>query len=152
MTGSGISQQGWQFLLSFLLGVGLGCLYDLLRALRRKRRGLTWLLDLLFALFVLIGNFLLMLYGGRGSYRIFFLLSSAGGFCLWMLTLSRSFLHLFGSFWKLIGSIMGILLWIPKKIIEKTKIFLKKLFSNRKKSVTIKERHLRKGGRGSAQI
>ncbi len=146
-----IAEQAMQFLLAGLTGLSMGCIYDLFRALRRTVRGLTWLLDLLFGSLLLFGNLLLLLYVGEGEYRIFFLVASALGFGLWMWTLSPLLLPLMCRFWRL-------LLWpfvqisrFFKKIIEIMKLFLKKDFSKRKKSVKIKERHSQNGGECGAR-
>ncbi|MBP3412924.1 MAG: hypothetical protein J6K89_06650 [Oscillospiraceae bacterium] len=146
-----IAEQGLQFLLAGLTGLSMGCIYDLFRALRRTVRGLTWLLDLLFGSLLLFGNLLLLLYVGEGEYRIFFLVASTLGFGLWMWILSPLLLPLMCRFWRL-------LLWpfvqisrFFKKIIEKMKLFLKKDFSKRKKSVKIKKRHSQNGGESGAR-
>jgi hypothetical protein len=132
-----ILQQGKGFLYALLLGLILGAVYDFLRIPGRRFRLLTPLLDLVFGLLLFLGNFLLFLYVGQGSYRIYFLVASAGGFLLWMRLMRRFSLLIFGYFWKAIAFVLSFPVRILYKIIEKMKIFLKKLFSNRKKSVTI---------------
>ena len=69
--------QSGQFLYAAALGAALGLIYDVLRGLRRSLRGLTPLLDLCFALSVLLSGLLLALYAGDGHYRIFMLLGTA---------------------------------------------------------------------------
>ncbi len=132
-----IGLQGRQFLWALLLGAVCGLVYDILRGLRRNGRGFTALTDGIFALFFLIGNCLLLLYVGKGAYRLFFPIGTALGGALWFFTLSKPCLALFTRFWCL-------LLWpfrwfgrFLKKNLRKMGKFLKKGFSSRKKSVTI---------------
>ena len=140
--------QSEQFLCSFLLGCLLAACYDILRGLRRNARKLTHGLDALFALLCLVGNLLLALYVGRGEYRIFMLVGSLLGAWLWFLTLSRLFIRLSTQIWYILGMPLRVLWRIFEKILEKTKKFLKNIFSRRKKSVTIKGPRKRMGENG----
>ena len=137
------SAQLGEFWVAFLVGLCLGLLFDICTVLGRKRGFFRHGFDLLFALGVLLGNVYLFLQCGRGSFELFYLLGMGSGFLLWRKSLGRVFLPVFGKIYAFIGAVIGEILGIPKKIIKKSKFFLKKLFSNRKKSVTIKER--RKG-------
>lgn len=92
--------QGSQFLLSVALGALYGLYYDLLRGLRRNLRALTHLLDLCFVLTCLLGNLLFALLIGNGEYRIFMLLGTGLGMCLWFLTLSRLVTRFSTAFWR----------------------------------------------------
>ncbi|MBR6826113.1 MAG: spore cortex biosynthesis protein YabQ, partial [Oscillospiraceae bacterium] len=130
--------------------ITFGCCYDLLSGLRMELHFLTFLLDILMGLAVLFGNWLLFLYGGEGTYRLFFLPGTILGFYLWKWTLSRGFRRISGLLWRCVFFPFGILHRILGKIIEKTKIFLKNPFSKWKKSVRIKRQHSVNGGEGGA--
>jgi hypothetical protein len=132
-----IGLQGRQFLWAVLLGMTCGLVYDFLRGLRRTTRGLTALSDGLFVLYVLAGNCLLLLYVGKGAYRIFFPIAITSGAALWFFTLSVPCLAIFTRFWRLLLWPFRLFGRILKKIIRKMKKFSKKGFSRRKKSGTI---------------
>lgn len=81
-----------------LLGLLLGVVYDVLRAVRtqfRLRRLGTGLLDALFCLLGLLGFLLLMLQGTDGRLRLYLPLGLAAGFALYRHTVSVYLLHLF---------------------------------------------------------
>lgn len=101
-----------------LLGVALGVLYDLLRAVRthfRLRRWGTGLLDALFCLLGLVGFLLLMLRGTDGRLRLYLLLGLGAGFLLyrkavsvWVLRLLLWILRLLG---QAVAAARQALLW-----------------------------------------
>ncbi len=138
--------QGQQFAVAGLLGLVWGLLYDFLRGFRRTLPGLTWLCDFVYGILILLGNLLLALYVGAGSFRIFFLVAELCGLVLWFLLLSRPILFVFCKFWAFLLLPFRFLWQFFKKILKKFQNFFKKTFSNRKKSGTIKERQSRKGG------
>lgn len=72
-----IALQALQFAISGAAGLGLGLIYDLLRALRRRNRRLAILLDLLFCAMALLLFLLLALYPGHGILRLFMLAALA---------------------------------------------------------------------------
>lgn len=135
-----------EFLYSLLAGGSLGLLYDSFSVLRGKSTVLCHVFDGLFALCVLFGNFLLFLYVGQGTYPIFYLGGLCLGFFLWKKTLGRLYSPVFRLLTLPVRRIFALIFRIPEKIIKKCKIFLKNLFSNRKKSVTIEGRQIRRGG------
>ncbi len=132
-----ISLQGRQFLWALLLGAACGLVYDILRGLRQNGRCFTTLTDIVFVLFFLTGNCLLLLYVGKGAYRLFFPVGIALGAALWFFTLSKPCLALFSRFWCLLLWPFRWFFRIFKKILKKLGKILKKGFSSRKKSVTI---------------
>ena len=128
------------FILCLLLGGALSVLFDLFTVMGGRRRFFRHSLDLLFALCVFVANLYLFLCRGRGSFPLYYIFGIASGFFLWRKTLGRIFLPVFGKIYGFIGFLIDRIWGFLKKIIKKCKIFLKKPFSNRKKSVTIKER------------
>ena len=82
--------QGQVFLLSFLLGGILGLFYDLLRAIRRSsgRRGLSFLLDLLFWVTVSVLLFWVALFRESGEVRLYIPAAFLAGGTLYLVTLS----------------------------------------------------------------
>ncbi len=141
-----VKYQSWQFLWALLLGIALGWEYDFLWGLRRTVAFVTWLWDLLVGFSLLLGNWLLFLYVGDGEYRLFFLPTTILGFFLWRKTLGKAMRVCSRWFWQTAVLPVTIFWRNFKKIIEKMKFFLKNLFSNRKKSVKIKEQHSIGGG------
>lgn len=132
--------QGRQFLLAAALGLALGLHYDILRGLRRTARPLTAVLDLWFALTILISGLLFALYAGNGEYRIFMAVGTACGMTAYFLTLSRLILPLSVRFWRILTWPLRVAGRFFGKNLEKMKKIAKKLFASRKKSVTIKVR------------
>lgn len=138
------SAQLGEFWVACLVGLILGLLFDVFTVMGRNRSFLRHGFDLLFSLGVLLANVYLFLCCGKGSYELFYILGIGLGFFLWRKCPGRVFLPVFGKIYAFIGAMVGGIMGIPKKIIKKCNIFLKKLFSNGKKSVTIKERRKRK--------
>ena len=101
-----------------LLGMALGVLYDLFRAVRthfRLRRWGTGLLDALFCLLGLVGFLLLMLRGTDGRLRLYLVLGLAAGFGLYRRTVSVWVLRLLLWVLRLLGQAVAAarqaLLW-----------------------------------------
>lgn len=132
-----LNAQGLQFLLALGFGITQGIHYDILRTLRRAVPFLKHLTDLWFVLAYLIGNLLFALYVGNGEYRIFMFLASLSGLLLWMLICSRLFLRILYSVLRFITFPIRLLWRFFQKFVKKLRVFLKKLFSSEKKSVTI---------------
>ncbi|MBS6367113.1 MAG: hypothetical protein KH420_07180 [Clostridiales bacterium] len=123
-----IALQALQFAISGAAGLGLGLIYDLLRALRRRNRRLAVPLDLLFCLVALLLVLLLALYPGQGVVRLFMLGGMALGILLWFLTASWPFLSILDKLLTLLGRTLGLLLAPLVKTCKFMKKFLKKLF------------------------
>lgn len=104
------------------------------------------MLDLFAGLELLVANWLLFLYVGDGEYRLFFLPGIGAGFFAWKKTLGGIIRKGSGLFWLWCFLPVAGIGRILKKFMEKQKKFLKYLFSNRKKSVKIKEQHSISGG------
>lgn len=130
-----LTAQAVKLLIALGLGFGLGLVYDFLRAPRRVSPALTLPADLLFALALFIGLFLLSLYtGGVTLYQLGGLLSGGG---LWFMTLSPFVLR----------RLIGLLLWFRrlmgrgsrgvKKSVNFLRKLLKKLFPSSRKWGTI---------------
>lgn len=89
---TGLDQQMVYTLRAAALGVALGLLYEILRAIRIKFHLGRWgtaALDLLFCLWGLIGFLLLMLRGTDGRLRLYLPLGLAAGWLVYRKTLSR---------------------------------------------------------------
>ena len=84
-----VTEQLRTFLLSILLGLGAGVLYDLLRAVRLRHPRLTAPLDLLYCQAVGLAVFLFVLRQSDGQLRGFILLGGLGGGVLFFSLLSR---------------------------------------------------------------
>ena len=84
-----VTEQLRTFLLSILLGLGPGVLYDLLRAVRLRHPRLTAPLDLLYCQAVGLAVFLFVLRQSDGQLRGFILLGGLGGGILFFSLLSR---------------------------------------------------------------
>lgn len=135
-----VTAQAVQFGLSALLGVGLGLVYDLLRALRRHAKKLTALLDAVFCLTVLCALLLLALYVGHGQLRVFMIPGVALGATAYFLTLSRLAVKLFEGFWRLLVLPWRLLFRLGKKIFGFFQKIAKKGVAFAKKSFNIKEK------------
>lgn len=129
-----MSAQLMLFLQSILLGVCLGLLYDLLRALRRRGGGPVWLgiLDGLYAVAAASSLFFFVMTGD-GELRLFVLAGTIGGAVLHFCLFSGPMAPLW-DFW------LGILLlpWrFLENFIKKLGSICKKLFSFWKRWFTI---------------
>jgi len=120
-------------MLSCVTGGMLALVYDLLRAVRRKVRGLisAALADLFFWIIAGAALFTLGMSAGGGQLRIFMLVFALIGAVLYFATLSRYVLNMCDAVFNLLGKIAKIIsrpLWffIQKTILFKN--YLKKLF------------------------
>lgn len=130
--------QGSQFLSSVLLGIAFGILYDFLKGLRQNIRRLRHICDLIFVLCVFLSNLFFALVIGHGEYRIFMPVGSTLGAAIYFLVPHRLFLRIFSKFWQIVTYPARKIWQFFRKNLKKTGIFIKKLFSRRKKSVIIR--------------
>lgn len=130
-----LSTQLREFLFSGVVGLGLGLGYDLLRSLRRKRRGWTAALDFLFALVFFLTLLLLSLY--TMGLKLYQCLGILLGSSLYFLVLSPCVLRCFG---RILGA-LGAGKRRAGATVKKSVCFLrkvaKKFFSSWKKWSTI---------------
>ncbi len=110
MLPTGLGEQ-MVFCLRFgLLGLALGAVYEMLRAIRthfRIKKVGTALLDILFCLIGLLAFLLSMLLYTDGRLRGYLLLGLATGFWLWRKTVSRYVLRLLLWVFHLLGQAVG---------------------------------------------
>ena len=106
-----VTRQAQVWLNCILAGGGLGMAYDVLRAVRRtiRWRWLTFLLDLLFWLGVILLLFSMALAGEGGEVRLYIAASFLLGGGLYLLTLSRLVLPLM---LQILGFLVKICNWI----------------------------------------
>lgn len=117
-----ISTQALLFARGVGLGLGLSAAYDVLRALRRLRPGLTWLTDVLFGLLLGAGLLVFALCAGGGELRLFLFPAIALAAVLYFLTISPFVLRAFQAGFSLIGRLIHIFL-APVRLFL---LFLKK--------------------------
>lgn len=133
-----ISLQTAQLLWSAALGLGLGCFYDLLRAMRRSMRLPSAAADGLFVLLVCLSLLLLAYYAGLGQFQLYMLLGVFCGAAFYFLLLSpwilRGLSWIFELFGHVLTAIAAPFLWILKKY----KKICKKVFQSVKKWFKIK--------------
>ena len=149
-----VTEQLRSFLLSILLGLGAGVVYDLLRAVRLRHPRLTAPLDLLYCHAVALAVFLFVLRQSDGQLRGFILLGGLGGGVLFFSLLSRP-LRPVWEFWLDRWTEFFRLLSLPGRfaagIWKKFAFHAKTLFYFFEKYVTIHIEKLwtphRKGGR-----
>ena len=134
-----IALQALQFLQGAGLGLAAGLCYDLFRALRRLRRSLTPVLDLLFCLLLFLALLLMILYGGRGELHLFMLLAVGLGMLFWFLTFSRPILYLLDRLLHLLARGLRCLSAPIFKLCKNGKNILKKLFLFVEKQSIIKD-------------
>lgn len=131
-----VSRQALEFAVSGGLGLVLGVLYDLGRALRREHRALTIPADLGFGLLFFLSVWILSLY--TYGLRLYTCLGIFLGAAVYFLTLSPPLLRLFRRCFQGMGQLLRKIF----RFMKKSGIFLrkhaKKLFSSWGKSVTIK--------------
>ena len=99
--GVSLDAQAQDFLASLLLGAALALLYDLLRAIRLRRKAsgaLTGALDALYCLLLALLSFFFALRIGGGELRLFMLLSALLGAVLYFALLARCLRPLW-AFW-----------------------------------------------------
>jgi spore cortex biosynthesis protein YabQ len=125
-----VAAQGQIFLLSLLLGAILGLVYDVLRAVRRSagRRGLAFVLDVLFWLSVVVLLFWVALFRENGRVRLYVSAAFLAGAGLYLLTLSRlvlpgllQILDWLGKFWRLLTAPVRKGAGLAKKVCGKRK-------------------------------
>ena len=114
-------RQGLELLLSGLLGMGLGLVYDLGRALRREHPGAMIPADGAFALIFFLTLWLSGIY--MGGLRLYHCLGIGLGAAGYFLTLSPWITEAFRAVFRFFGRVTGTL----RKTVKKTGRFLKKL-------------------------
>ena len=132
-----VGRQGLELLLAAALGVGLGLLYDMGRALRRQRIGWTAPADLLFALVFFLVLWLTGIYAG--GLRLFHCLGIGLGACVYFLTLSPHTVRIFRRFFRSLGCIVRKIRARGAKGANILQKHAKKLFPYRRKWSTILE-------------
>lgn len=132
-----LSRQGLLLLAAGGLGVALGMLYGLGRALRRQRPGLTAVVDGLFAGIFFLVLCALSLYGG--GLRIYELLGMALGAAAFALTLGGRWFRLWQEFFRILGTCCRHIRQLMKKNTKNLQKHVKKLFSSVGKWVKINE-------------
>lgn len=99
--GVSLGAQAQGFFSSLLLGAALALLYDLLRAIRLRRRtsnALTGMLDALYCLLLALLSFLFALRVGGGELRLYMLLAALSGAALYF-RLGARWLRPLWAFW-----------------------------------------------------
>lgn len=129
-----VTEQLLSFLRAALLGLMAGVVYDLLRAVRlrrRRSRALTHLLDAVYVLSALLVLFLFTLRQGEGELRLYMLLAMSLGFSFYFLVFSGIFRPLWAFWVEILTSLLKVL-WKPAEILlcagKKFQIYIKKLF------------------------
>ena len=131
-----IAAQALSLAVSFAVGIVAAFLYDLLRAVRIRRKHfapLTHALDVLYVLAVLFLALWLTLVVGEGKLRLYMITGAGAGAFLWWLFPSR-FLRRLWDFWMDAAVAFVRLLLRP---LVRCKIFGKKVFSFLRKRFTI---------------
>ena len=100
-----VKRQLLQLVAAYAAGLGLGVIYDVLRAIRR-RLGLNWFFDLLFVGALGFVLFTLGMSVGDGELNLFMAGFAALGFYTYMRLLSRLFLPVFAAFTGLLALIL----------------------------------------------
>ena len=143
-----VNVQGWEFLVSVLLGVGLSLVYDLLRGVRRFWPKGTWLMDLVFGLFLLLGILWYMLYPGAGRFRMHGAAGMGLGAAAWFLAISPVFLPLWRGILRLCGRMLRLLFgpvtWILKILRQITKKYFSRISLLNTQSPNKLERYISK--------
>ena len=96
-----VPQQVWLFLASVLLGGAMGVVFDVFRALRivfpqLHGSALTAVEDILFWLAYGGAVYVFSLLCGRGQLRGFFFLGSLAGFVIYLVTVGKAVVFVFG--------------------------------------------------------
>ena len=123
-----------RFAVGCLMGAGLGILYGFLRPLRPR---LTWLADTVFVLCTLWAWLVLSFAVCRGEVRPGISAALFLGAFLLDRTLGRLLAPIFRWFWKLLGSLFGVIFLPIRKFFQKTGEISKKVFASWKKRGTI---------------
>lgn len=134
-----LGRQGLEFLWAAALGLALGIIYDLCRAVRREagRPVVTLAADLLFALAFFLSLLLTAIYT-RGL-RLYQCLGIALGAAVYFLTVSPALVRLWRHGLRLLRRLAGRVRAASKKIVEFFRKITKKLFSTREKWSRIKD-------------
>ena len=131
-----VSRQALEFFASAALGVALGLVYDLGRALRRERHGLTIPVDVLFALIFFLSVWLLSVY--VKGLRLFHCLGIFLGAGAYFLTISPLVVRLGRKGLRALGWLLAKALVPAKKTVEFLRKLVKKCFPSSGKWGTIK--------------
>ena len=125
-----VAAQGWEFVLSVLVGLALSLGYDLLRGMRRVAPGLTWLLDLVFGGAFCWTLLWFMLVPGNGQFRLYNLLGIGLAAVLWFLTAGPVVLRLWVRVLLTIRRVLSFLMRPLTSFFKKFQEFAKKYFSS----------------------
>ena len=128
-----VAEQGRNLCLFFIIGLFIGCIFDMFRGFRRSIRLPNLIVDLQDILFLIISGFIYfrsILLFNHGELRLYILLSSAIGIIIYALTLSQSCSIIFEEVFKLLKLTVRMiwrLLKLPyyfarKKPFKKSKI------------------------------
>ena len=115
-----IPHQALTMLWAFALGAAAAMVYDLLRAVRLRRRygkALTHALDAVYAAAVALGALWMAVILGGGTLRLYMLTSAAAGALLWWLWPARA-LRPVWDFWLDAASDTLHLLWRPVRFLQ----------------------------------
>lgn len=131
-----LSRQAAEFFWAAALGLGLGLIYDMGRALRREKPRLTIPVDVLFALVFFLGLWLTSIYTqGLRLYQCLGVFLGAG---VYFLTLSPFLVRLWRRGLRAVGRLARGILKPMKKSVYFLRKLAKKLFPSSGKWGTIK--------------
>ncbi|WP_409969720.1 spore cortex biosynthesis protein YabQ [Bengtsoniella intestinalis] len=146
-----ITEQARVFVLSVLLGIAIGGLYDMAGAVRGHWPRLTPMVDVTFGLSALGAVFLFILRQSQGQLRLFVLLGILGGCVLFFTGLSPLLRPVWG-FWVetlvWLGRILALPAVIFGNLLKLFRNYLKKLFYFWQKCCTMKYHRLQRGSKG----
>ena len=150
--GVSLGAQAQGFFSSLLLGAALALLYDLLRAIRLRRRtsnALTGMLDALYCLLLALLSFLFALRVGGGELRLYMLLAALSGAALYF-RLGARWLRPLWAFW---AEVLFSLLQLAAAPFRLLKKFCKRdfLFFRSRTIIKTYERSARKSLRRERQ-
>ena len=132
-----ISRQGLEFFWAAVTGAGLGLIYDIGRALRREKAGLTIPVDLLFALIFFLTLLLTAVYTrGLRLYQCMGIFLGAGAY---FLTVSPLWVLLWRRVFRVIGRLRRKFQWMAKKSVSFFLKNAKKVFPSGRKWGTIND-------------
>lgn len=92
-----LREEGALFLLSAAMGVPLGVIFDIFRAIRALRRERAWLTaieDMLFFVIYAAMSVCFTVIFGRGQFRLYFMAGNLIGFALWHMTLGAAAINI----------------------------------------------------------
>lgn len=140
-----VSAQLVSFGQSALLGMMAGVVYDMLRAVRLRRRRsrlLTHLLDSVYVAAVLLVLLIFTLRQGQGELRLYMLMAMLLGVVVYFGALS-GLLRPVWAFWMDAAAAFAHLLWTPVAFLlgcgKKFQIYIKKLFYFWRRYATIRK-------------